>query len=153
MTASVFTAVVPASAVAASAIRSRPPSGSTAFEKTTAQKAVEFMSQLAGFAPLRSAHSLEVEAVRNLAYGHLVGALHPQADPSSPPELVEMLRVRWSGSGVESIEHFSELLTVAIVQSARHEETIGEVDDARARARALAAHFRSTYGVSDFALY
>jgi 3'-phosphoadenosine 5'-phosphosulfate sulfotransferase len=61
--------------------------------------------------------------------------------------------VRWSGSGVESIEHFSELLTVAIVQSARHEETIGEVDDARARARALAAHFRSTYGVSDFALY
>jgi hypothetical protein len=121
--------------------------------KTAAQKAVEFMSQLAGFAPLRSVRSAEIEAVRNLVHGHLVGALHPQADPASPPELVDMLRVRWAGSGAESIEHYSELLAVAIVQSARHEETIGEVDDARLRARALAEHFRTMYGVAGFVLF
>ena len=122
-------------------------------EKTAAQKAVEFMSQLAGFAPLRSIRSSEIEAVRNLVHGHLVGAVHPQADPVSPPELVDMLRVRWAGSGAESIEHYSELLAVAIVQSARHEETIGEVEDARVRARALAEHFRTTYGVAGFVLF
>lgn len=122
-------------------------------EKTAAQKAVEFMSQLAGFAPLRSLRSAEVEAVRNLVHGHLVGAVHPQADPVAPPELVDRVRVRWAGSAGESIEHYSELLAIAIVQAARHEETIGEVDDARVRARALAEHFRTTYGVDDFALF
>jgi hypothetical protein len=126
---------------------------SSASEKTVAQKAVEFMSQLAGFAPLRSVQSSEVEAVRNLVHGHLVAAMHASADPSAPPDQVDLLRVRWGGAGAESIEHFSELLTVAIVQSARHEETIGEVEDARARARSLAAHFRTSYGVDGFALY
>jgi hypothetical protein len=122
-------------------------------EKTAAQKAVEFMSQLAGFAPIRSARSHEVESVRNLVHGHLVAAVHPMADLSSAPEGVDQLRVRWGGAGAESSEHFSEMLAVAIVQSARHEETIGEVDDARVRARQLAAHFRDTYGVQDFALF
>ncbi|RPH45065.1 MAG: hypothetical protein EHM87_07860 [Burkholderiales bacterium] len=122
-------------------------------DKTAAQKAVEFMSQLAGFAPIRSARSHEVEAVRNLVHGHLVAAVHPMADLSSAPEGVDLLRVRWGGAGAESAEHFSELLAVAIVQSARHEETIGEVEDARARALQLAAHFRNTYGVLDFALF
>jgi hypothetical protein len=122
-------------------------------EKTAAQKAVEFMSQLAGFAPIRSVRSGEVESVRNLAHGHLVAAMHPVADPRSAPEGVDQLRVRWGGAGAESVEHFSEMLSVAIVQSARHEETIGEVDDARARARSLADHFRTTYGVRDFALF
>jgi len=122
-------------------------------DKTAAQKAVEFMSQLAGFAPLRSVRSAEVESVRNLAYGHLVAALHARADRTSPPEMVDMLRVRWGGAGSESFEHFTEILSLAIVQSATHEETIGEVENARARARALAEHFRNTYGVSDFALY
>lgn len=122
-------------------------------EKTSAQKAVEFMSQLAGFAPIRSARSHEVESVRNLVHGHLVAAVHPMADLSSAPEGVDQLRVRWGGAGAESSEHFSELLAVAIVQSARHEETIGEVDNARERALQLAAHFRDTYGVQDFALF
>ncbi|MFM1991217.1 MAG: hypothetical protein RJA99_4174 [Pseudomonadota bacterium] len=122
-------------------------------DKTAAQKAVEFMSQLAGFAPIRSVRSSEVEAVRNLVHGHLVTALHPVADPQASPEGVDLLRVRWGGAGAESVEHFSEMLSVAIVQSARHEETIGEVDDARLRARALADHFRTTYGVEGFALF
>lgn len=122
-------------------------------DKTAAQKAVEFMSQLAGFAPIRSVRSAEVEAVRNLVHGHLVSALHPVADLSSAPEGIDLLQVRWAGSGAESVEHFSELLSVAIVQSARHEETIGEVEDAQVRARALAEHFRSTYGVEGFALF
>jgi len=122
-------------------------------DKTAAQKAVEFMSQLASFAPLRSVHSAEVEAVRNLIHGHLVAALHPSAERANPPEMVDLLRVRWAGSGSESSEHFTEILSLAIVQSARHEETIGEVDNARVRARALAEHFRNTYGVSDFALF
>jgi len=122
-------------------------------DKTAAQKAVEFMSQLPGFAPLRSVRSAEVEAVRNLAHGHLVAALHATADRASPPEMVDMLRVRWGGAGSESFEHFTEILSLAIVQSARHEETIGEVENARVRARALAEHFRNTYEVSDFALF
>ena len=124
-----------------------------AHDKTPAQKAVEFMSQLAGFAPIRSARSHEVESVRNLVHGHLVAAVHPMADLSSAPDGMDQLRVRWGGAGAESSEHFSELLAVAIVQSARHEETIGEVDDARARAKQLAAHFRDTYGVQDFVLF
>ncbi len=132
-------------------VQSFPPPAAS--EKTAAQKAVEFMSQLAGFAPLRSVRSSEVEAVRNLVHGHLVTAMHVCADPSAPPDQVDLLRVRWGGAGAESIEHFSEMLTVAIVQSARHEETIGEAADARARARALAAHFRSSYRVDGFALY
>lgn len=122
-------------------------------EKTAAQKAVEFMSQLAGFAPTRSVRSGEVESVRNLAHGHLVAALHPVADPLSAPAPPQRTRSWSTPSGAESVEHFSEMLSVAIVQSARHEETIGEVDDARARARSLAEHFRTTYGVRDFALY
>jgi len=122
-------------------------------DKTTAQKAVEFMSQLAGFAPIRSVRSHEVEAVRNLMHGHLVTAVHPMADLDAAPEGIDQMRVRWGGAGAESTEHFSEMLSVAIVQSARHEETIGEVDNARLRARQLADHFRSTYGVQDFALF
>ena len=122
-------------------------------DKTAAQKAVEFMSQLAGFAPIRSVRSHEIESVRNLQFGHLIAALHPIPDKTATPESLDQLRVRWGGAGGESIEHFSEMLSVAIVQSARHEETIGEVDDARIRARALADHFRSTYGIEDFALF
>ena len=122
-------------------------------DKTPAQKSVEFMSQLAGFAPIRSARSHEVESVRNLVHGHLVAAVHPMADLSSVPEGMDQLRVRWGGAGAESSEHFSEMLAVAIVQSARHEETIGEVDNARERALQLAAHFRDTYGVQDFVLF
>lgn len=124
-----------------------------AHDKTSAQKAVEFMSQLAGFAPIRSARSHEVESVRNLVHGHLVAAVHPVADLAAAPEGIDLLRVRWGGAGAESVEHFSEILAVAIVQSARHEETIGEVGDARTRALQLAAHFRTTYGVLDFALF
>lgn len=124
-----------------------------AHDKTPAQKAVEFMSQLAGFAPIRSARSHEVESVRNLVHGHLVAAVHPMADLLSAPEGMDQLRVRWGGAGAESSEHFSEMLAVAIVQSARHEETIGEVGNARERALQLAAHFRDTYGVQDFVLF
>ena len=64
-----------------------------AVDKSPAQKAVEFMSQLAGFAPIRSIRSGDVEAVRNLVHGHRLAALHPVAAPDAPPGQVDLQRV------------------------------------------------------------
>ena len=122
-------------------------------EKTGAQKAVEFMSQLSTFSPVRNPRTGDIDEARDLVHGHLIASMHVASDPMDPPESVDHLTIRWCGAGGESSEHFAEILSIAIVQSARHEATIGDITDARARALQLAEHFRTTYGVKDFELY
>jgi hypothetical protein len=55
----------------------------------------------------------------------------------------------------ESVEKLIHVVNNKKNKTSGHSVTaaIGEVDDARARARQLADHFRSTYGVQDFALF
>lgn len=122
-------------------------------QKSGAQKAVEFMSQLSTYSPVRNPRTGDIDEVRDLVHGHLITSMHVSYDPANPPETIDQVQVRWGGAGGESSEHYAEILSIAIVQAARHEATFGDTDDARARALQLAEHFRSTYGVDDFDLY
>lgn len=122
-------------------------------QKSRAQKAIEFMSQLSTYSPVRNPRTGDIDEVRDLVHGHLITSMHVTYDPANPPETLDQVQVRWSGAGGESSEHYAEILSIAIVQAARHEVTFGDVDDARARALQLAEHFRSTFGISDFELY
>ncbi len=121
--------------------------------KSRAQKAVEFMSQLSTYSPVRNPRTGEIDEVRDLVHGHLITSMHVSYDPANPPDTLDQVQVRWGGAGGESSEHYAEILSIAIVQAARHEVTFGDTDDARARALQLAEHFRSTFGIADFELY
>jgi hypothetical protein len=122
-------------------------------QKSRAQKAIEFMGQLSTYSPVRNPRTGDIDEVRDLVHGHLITSMHVTYDPTKPPETLDQVQVRWGGAGGESSEHYAEILSIAIVQAARHEVTFGDVDDARARALQLAEHFRSTFGISDFELY